>query len=134
MVRIRIFDDLGVTVFHTAGELTLDAVLRSLDEAYGDGRPPKDAVWDLRSSDYSAVTAEDFEAIVARLSVLSAGRAGGRTAFVCRGELDATLLQMLVAIAEVEDVPIAMRVFLDADEALRWLGLPGRALEDAEGM
>src|SRR5688572_32924018 len=112
------------TLFTIVGEADAHEVLTSV-LAFLQEAPTQQVLWDIRGGKLTALSTYDLKMIVDRAGPFTDVRAGGQTAIVVTREVDFGLCRMFQAFAEMAEVPFAILVARDIDEAQRWLGSEG---------
>ena len=77
-------------------------------------------LWDLRAFDPSGVSSQDILNIQHAFAEIAAGRAGGRSAVLVGKALD-LVARVAITLSDRPDKPVAVRSFLDEEDARRWL-------------
>jgi len=77
-------------------------------------------LWDLLLFDPSGVTSQDILNIQHAFAEIMSLRPGGRSAVLVNKELD-LVARVTLALSDERESPIAVRSFLDEEEAILWL-------------
>lgn len=110
----------GVARFTVSGEFTLADMQAAVDRLAADPiyRPGMPILSDHRAIARPA-SAEEVAGLVSHVADHGPVFAGARMAIVAASAASYGMMRMLSTLAE--DVPMEIAVFLDVDEALRWL-------------
>ncbi|WP_420405266.1 hypothetical protein [Nisaea sp.] len=94
--------------------------------AYYEAVPKPWAVWNFLNADLSSFSADQFRKVAANGARFAAARGDdARSAIVVKSDAEAMLIRAFVAMAGVVS-PIPFRIFMDRDDAIRWLRDPNR--------
>ena len=121
----RSFDqENNLTLFTVVGEADAHEILTSV-LAFLRESPTQQVLWDIRGGQLTTLSTNDLKMIVDHAGPFTDVRAGGQTAIVVAREVDFGLCRMFQAFAEMAELPFALLVARDIDEAGRWLGSGG---------
>lgn len=117
----RIDRSLGLVVITYVGKIDVDEVLSKQAEmrALPEFDPDYASLFDYSAADLSEIDAVALRRIAAGTPFSSKAR----RAFLVRDEVSYGLLRMFQAFSEMAGRGDMVQVFLDRDEALRWLAL-----------
>lgn len=110
-------DELGVWELSTTGALTLDEIVRLVDEHDWE-RAPR-VLWDLRNLEEAPRTSPELRLAADLLEEAHRRLEGGRTAIVVARDLDFGLARMFQAFAD--GAGVRYEIFRDREAALAWL-------------
>jgi len=118
-----------LTIVTAAGRMQ-PADFQEWNAIYYKGRVTSLILWDLRPADLSEIQTEDLKQDAIHTGNMAAVRKNGKTAIVSGDALAYGLSRMLETFYELENIPFAMEVFRDIEEAHKWLGVPIKSGHD----
>jgi hypothetical protein len=129
MVGKSRFPEAQLTVYTTTGPMTVDDVSNTVIACLTDN-PTLLAIWDIREASFSGVTGDDLRKVVIHARPLAESRAGGKTAIICSRGADYGLARLFQTYVELYEAPIDIKVFNSMDEAIAWLGVDRKVLNN----
>lgn len=120
MIEISVDTQNDLTIHHVIGDTTLDDLLQGV-KAFYSKTPTKYLLWDFREAKLVKWSADTIDQLAAEVTKVSVPREGGKTAFVFSGPGDYGLGRLYESMADLRDVKIELRCFINIDEAYQWL-------------
>ena len=115
--------DKDLTVITATGRMSAQDFDEWRQNYYSD-KVTANTLWDIVDADLSEIESGDVAQHARRISADADVRKGGRTAIVVGGNtLALGLSRMREIYGELENSPIAVKIFTNMDEAMEWLGI-----------
>ena len=130
MIERRYYPDPDLVVHVVTGELDVEAFQGAVEALYEMDPVPMLSLWDLRDASLARFTSDRIVSVQARLSPRVRERAGGRTASVVPADFDFGVARQYLAYSNDLDLPFEQQVFRTMEEALAWLEVDHRQLEE----
>ena len=117
----RLFEgENDLTGFTVVGDVDAEQVLSQII-SFLTGEPTQLVLWDITIGSLADISSDDLRRIVERAAPFADRRKGGLTAIVCSTDLDYGLSRMFQTFAELLQIPFAIEVFRNLQEAREWL-------------
>ena len=123
-IETKIDQSRDLTTVKATGKMVRDD-FRKWRMGYYSGKTTLKMIWDVSDADLSEIESEDVLLHVRRINADAADvRKGGKTAVLVGGNtLALGLGRMREIYGEMENSPMAINIFTNADEAMEWLGI-----------
>jgi hypothetical protein len=119
-ITVEIQPEEDLTIFKVVGELFVDEILEYSSKYYSEN-PTKFVIWDATEGTVRKINPDEFRGIANKIKALAHKRAGGKTAFVSKSDIDFGLSRMYEVYTESEEIPIKYRVFRNIEDAIKWV-------------